>query len=559
MKKYYVFLLVFMLLAGSLSIFNSCEEEGSDDDNLDNIVNSIFGWFGSENDAKLPDDINLSTDQNKNLPKSVNLTDKFPPVGNQGQYGTCVAWALAYNLKTYLEGVDRKWSSSDLSKTENQFSPKDLFWAIPNGSKSVSCNGTNFENAFNVMVNRGVAPLSVVKYENLGDCSSSPSQQWTNEAGKYKIENYRQIEIDITTIKNYIYEGRPVAIGAKLGDGFVKWNSDNVLTSDNNTYNGQHANHAMVLAGYDDNMGPNGAFRVINSWGPGWGNKGYIWIDYNFFVKSFCFAAFVAKNKTSNPDSDNDNQVDDDKLVSGQDLCSWGAYDEQNEEYSDPLYRVVYYDVYNVGTDKVQAANKWNILYIYYNAYNANDYGILLYDYYTNEYGSYGDNGNLNNQSGSYTPGISGNWWTYIDVPGGSSVAQAVYGSEDSYFIWSYIMPNTLNGYYYLVLISDGFDVIKENNEDNNYYFLTLDNGDPIPIQNGVIYAKKSLAKKANSKPGLFAKSPSPSVVSKYHPNAYSPKEIKNMILTHKRSGELNKKALQYVKNKKFVKGIARR
>jgi uncharacterized protein (TIGR02145 family) len=38
--------------------------------------------------------------------------------------------------------------------------------------------------------------------------------------------------------------------------------------------------HAMVLCGYDDQIH---AFKVLNSWGEKWGNKGYIWIDYDFF------------------------------------------------------------------------------------------------------------------------------------------------------------------------------------------------------------------------------------------------------------------------------------
>jgi len=36
----------------------------------------------------------------------------------------------------------------------------------------------------------------------------------------------------------------------------------------------------MLICGYDDNIN---SFKVLNSWGSGWGNMGYIWIDYDFF------------------------------------------------------------------------------------------------------------------------------------------------------------------------------------------------------------------------------------------------------------------------------------
>ena len=40
------------------------------------------------------------------LPSSVDWTKYTPAVGNQGSYGTCVAWATGYGLKTTLNNID---------------------------------------------------------------------------------------------------------------------------------------------------------------------------------------------------------------------------------------------------------------------------------------------------------------------------------------------------------------------------------------------------------------------------------------------------------------------
>src|SRR4051812_30000983 len=49
------------------------------------------------------------------LPSSVDLTKYLPPIGDQGQYGTCVAWASGYNMKTALEAISGGLSTSQLT------------------------------------------------------------------------------------------------------------------------------------------------------------------------------------------------------------------------------------------------------------------------------------------------------------------------------------------------------------------------------------------------------------------------------------------------------------
>jgi hypothetical protein len=44
----------------------------------------------------------------------------------------------------------------------------------------------------------------------------------------------------------------------------------------------QLGGHAMLVVGYDD---ARGAFKVINSWGQGWGEAGYGWISYDLFPR----------------------------------------------------------------------------------------------------------------------------------------------------------------------------------------------------------------------------------------------------------------------------------
>ncbi len=538
--------LAFLLGFSLIAIMPSCDLE---DPNNKAVLENL-GWFGvggdnGDNLSTIQDDITFAG--SGNLPASVNLTNfngknLMPPIGNQGQYGTCVAWATGYAHKGFLERTDGNTVD---------FSPKYLFWKVPAADKGADCNGTGFESAFNVMQQYGIATESTVPYTDLGDCSSSTSSSWDANAAGYKIQSFREISKDKTTLKEYLAQGRAISFGAKLGDEFMNASGSGVLNYQSYGYTGQHAYHAMILMGYDDSKN---AFRVQNSWGTTWGDNGYIWVDQDYFIKDdFCFCAFVADNIRSNPSGD-DNIVDD--VTTGNDLLAWELDDVQDTRpgyESDPLKRMAIYNVFNSGTSTIQASSDWNILYVYYDAYDANNYGILLYDYYTDDYGTTGtpdpNDSYPNNDAMTSGPGI-GNWWNYINVPSGQSVAMALYdGDADSRFNWWFTMPQ-ITGNYYLVIIADGYNVITEEDEDNNYFFMTDASGDPFYFNNGIRQgaAKKSLNKSVMI-PKTFDKSPAATARTSNHLNAYTPKEIQKFIEIEKNNGNINRKVQQFLKN----------
>jgi C1A family cysteine protease len=535
-------LLLGTAFVGVAAIFQACTEEQVEE--LKNSLGQSFGLnFVPTDTSNVESDLYLGAQGNGQIPSAYDLSGKFPPIGNQGQYGTCVAWAVAYNLKTYLEGVDKKMTSSQLAQPANQFSSKDLFLAIPTSKRGTGsdCNGTSFEAAFDMMVSRGVATKAAVPYENLNCASTAP-----NNVTTYKFKNYRKIKhTDKNELKRYLAGGRPIVFGAKLGKRFMEWNSNAVLTSDPEPWQGQHAAHAMVLVGYDDNKGANGAFKVINSWGSGWGAAGFIWVDYNFFVSNdFCFAAYVASNDNSNFNpSGGGGEANPNVLVDGNvDLVPWELKD-QLRGTGNNRERKITYNVYNIGKDSILASKRWNIVYCVYNAYNANDFHILLYDYYTDEYGRLGDDGNMNTLSGNpHRPGLSGNWWNHVNVRGGKSVT-----GTDFPFEWSYTMPSNITGKYYLVLIADGYDVIKEYNEDNNYYFITGANNQPIDINAGVFASTGGREGGRKTRPTTGDTSPMPTLRNEQNVNTYTPEELKKVIQYQKESGILQQKINKYL------------
>lgn len=525
---------ILLLLLSALVFTTGCKKKDVD------IILKNLGWYGTDNPASIPQSINTHTfNSSQSLPASVDLSSKFPPVGDQGQYGTCVAWATGYGVKTVIDGMDRGLTTSQLTDPVNQFSPKDLFTALPDSKKGADCNGTNFTDALDLVLSRGVATMQTVPYTNLGNCAQSSLQgSWTTEANGHKIQNYRRINLEKNEIKSYLSNNQPVLFGAKLADNFMQWNSDDVISS-NTSYDqvGQHAYHAMTLSGYDDGKGPNGAFLVQNSWGTAWGSQGKIWVDYNFFVNEFCFGGnvFIATNDNSNP-----NPPAPDPVSNGYvDLAPWAFTDVNTFNATYPTERYIEFNVYNIGDQNASASTGWALYYLYYNAYNANDYGFLIVDI-------------ADNSIPYLSTQTDGNGFVHFnaDIAGGSNLANDLF-SGSTYIYQYYYVPN-ITGYYYLCLYADPLDVIQENDESNNYFYTT--DQYPITFNGGVGKNDKPSIPIADFK---FNRIPAPTwvnlveqkyrtTVNSVYPNAYSMKEIKQMIKNEKKSGRWQQKLNEY-------------
>jgi C1A family cysteine protease len=534
-------------------MFAACSKDnggGGEPDDNNPTTQHALGWNKSSDDlSKYPKEISFkftSSGSSANLPSSVDLTGKLPPVGNQGNYGTCVAWSVAYGLRTYLDAASRNLSAQQLADPSNQYSPADLWMAMATADKAADCGGSNFEPALNLLVNRGVATLKTAPYSSL-QCGGTPQQTWTADAANRKILNYRMIaEADMTVenLKTHLAQGQAMSFGARLGDNFMAWNGTGVLSSETyNQPNMQHAYHALVLAGYDDSKGANGAFLVYNSWGTDWGNAGKIWVDYKFFLENFVFAAFVA-TPDNNVNPNDDNRIDPNDLSSGTDLAAYHAYDVGGN-FGGGYNRQLYFNIYNAGSTPVASSRRYSIVYIYYNAFDANDYGVLTDLYITDQIPR-----NTIQQSQRPVEGYC-SFDVNMDIPAGTSIASAFFGNNYEYTYMTYYMPNTLNGYYYFVLMADPYNNVSETNEQNNLFFIADPNGYPYYVMNGMPQTRAGETHAAAALPpfGRTTRNaelaPTHSLVPQNR-NAYTPDEIRALIRDRKASGELDKRIREF-------------
>jgi len=514
---------------------------------LDNSTRK-FGYYGTDTMSKVPVSTQKYGFKTTNLPDAVDLQPKFPPIGDQGQYGTCVAWSVAYNYRSAINGISKGLTQAQLASPSNQFSPRDLFTNIPDNAKGTGCDGTNFATALSLAQSRGIATLATVPYSNLGDCSQNNAQAgWSSDANQHKIKSWRKIEPAIDAIKENLANGIPVMFGAKLADNFMTYTGGVISSATGYDKVGIHAYHAMVIAGYDNNKGPKGAFKIINSWSQSWGDNGVVWVDYDFFINEFC----VDTDNSGKPlftavSDDGTTPPGPSPTTTGVDLAAWAFSDVSTVNSNYPTQRQINYNIYNIGTQPANPDANWSVYYIFYNAFDATDYGIIFYDEF-----------NTSIQANTYYCPTTDHCIINIALPAGDNFANIAY-SQTSLF-QTYLMPD-ITGIYYILLIADGSDVFAEDNEMNNIFYTT---NDPVYFQNG-IYGKTSAGafnnyshyfNFINSTKGLpdlasLKHNKYNTAVTSYNLNAYRPDEITDFLKYEHKSGRLQAKINAYKSSK---------
>lgn len=206
------------------------------------------------------------------LPESVDwrkyTPPVVPPVKTQGECGSCWAFAAADAIESH---------AAIATGTLLSLSPQQLNSCAPNpqhcGGKG-GCSGSTPQLAFNYTIHAGGITdiwsypyLSGVKYKTL-DCLSEEIMPLFVAS----ISGFAQLPAnDGLALATAIATAGPVAVALDADDWYVY--SSGIFDSCNKTH--PDINHAVLVVGYGVENGTK-YWTVRNSWGPFWGEDGYI-------------------------------------------------------------------------------------------------------------------------------------------------------------------------------------------------------------------------------------------------------------------------------------------
>lgn len=226
----------------------------------------------------------LEDDNTKNpLPERVSLSAYAPQRMNQGKQGSCVAWSSAYAARTILQSA-----STRTDPNQNAYSPAFLY----NNIALDGCQGSYLQRAMEFMQKAGAVPFQDFQYDE-NDCSRQANNSLFQKAALGKIHGFHRLTesdnvngLNIRAIKEHLAKDAPVVIGMMVGGSFMQdmigqkvWHP----TNEDRQQTG-FGGHAMCVVGYDDRL-EGGAFEIMNSWGPEWGQNGIGFVRYADFAE----------------------------------------------------------------------------------------------------------------------------------------------------------------------------------------------------------------------------------------------------------------------------------
>lgn len=218
--------------------------------------------------------------QVSDLPSSVDLTSGCSPVRDQGNIGSCTAFAVGPGAYDYELGSIYTYYGWDFSNDFNLSSPKWLYRKTGTGCGPKS--GRTTWKVVDFLETDGTSTEENCPYTNVcgSDCTS---QDAYDDAELLQIDDWSfvfryWVDDEITPIKEVLAnEERVVVMRTDVDSSIFSYEPGEVWN-----YSGDYAGgHALCVVGYDDSKE---AFKVRNSWGASWGDNGYLWIGYDTFL-----------------------------------------------------------------------------------------------------------------------------------------------------------------------------------------------------------------------------------------------------------------------------------
>ncbi|KAE9611727.1 hypothetical protein Lal_00011537 [Lupinus albus] len=218
------------------------------------------------------------------LPHSVDWRKKgaVSPVKDQGQCGSC--WA--FSTVAAVEGINQIVTGNMITLSEQELVDCDKTY-------NMGCNGGLMDYAFEFIIKNGGIDTEDDYPYHARDRSCDPNRR---NARVVSIDGYEDVpQNDEQSLKKAV-SYQPVSVAIEAGGRAFQLYQSGVFTG----ICGTELDHGVAVVGYGTEDGKD-YWLVRNSWGPEWGENGYIKLERNInTTEGKCGIAMEASYPTKN-------------------------------------------------------------------------------------------------------------------------------------------------------------------------------------------------------------------------------------------------------------------
>jgi len=215
------------------------------------------------------------------IPSSKDLRTDWWKIGDQKTTGSCVGWATADSvLRWHFVKAARLLDGQLLSPRFVWMASKETDQFITRPTAFIETEGTSLKAALDVARKFGVVRDSVLPFAS-GRLYPGRANAFYALAAQLKILAYFNLGTNLTNWRTWLATKGPILTRLNVDQ---TWQDAAATNGDLDDYKPETAEggHAVALVGYRP-----GRFIVRNSWGTGWGDKGFAYASLAYAQDAF--------------------------------------------------------------------------------------------------------------------------------------------------------------------------------------------------------------------------------------------------------------------------------
>lgn len=215
------------------------------------------------------------------IPASKDLREAWWKINDQGSTGSCVGWATADSvLRWHFVKAGRLVNTDLLSPRFVWMASKETDQLLTRPTTFIETEGTSLKAALDIARKFGVVRDATLPFAS-GKLYAGQAKTFYAIAALRKILGYFNLDRNLTEWRNWLATKGPILTRLDVDATWdaASANAGNLAEYQPDTTRG---GHAVALVGYTPNT-----FIVRNSWGTGWGDKGFGYASLSYAQAAF--------------------------------------------------------------------------------------------------------------------------------------------------------------------------------------------------------------------------------------------------------------------------------